>query len=317
MAASARFLLTGALLQCDIVGTGGDGHSTFNISTASSIIASSLLYVAKHGNRASTSKSGSAEVLASMKTPRQPKLENVTAQNLHHVYQHTRYCFLFAPTFHKALKNVTSIRRELPGPSIFNLLGPLTNPAGPAIEASVIGVKARGLVPVFAAAMRINGAKKAMIVCGEEDLDEISCAGPTSCARLYEDQSSSHERVIKVEEFTIQPADFGLPPHSLSTVSPGLTPYENAEILGNLLSNRLAEKNPILHFVLMNAAALFAVSGACDADICPFGSGAQVINEIGPGGCRWKEGVRLARLAIKSGRASSMLKSFADITNVL
>lgn len=305
------------IVKCDIVGTGGDGHSTFNISTASSILASSLLYIAKHGNRASTSKSGSAEVLASMKIPRSPKLENVTAKSLIELYKHTRYSFLFAPTFHKALKNVTSIRRELPGPSIFNLLGPLTNPVGPAIEASLIGVKAQSLVPVFAEALKISGTRKAMVVCGREDLDEISCAGPTLCARLVNRASSTSDGVVDVEKFILEPSNFGLTLHPLSTVSPGLTPDENAAILGEILSDRVAEDDAILHFILMNTAALFVVSGACDTDVCPFDSGAQVITETGPGGCRWKEGVRLARLAIQSGKALQMLKSFAEFTNEL
>ena len=255
-----------------------------------------------------------------MKTPYQPRLESVTAGSLLKIYERTNYCFLFAPNFHKALKNVASIRKELPGPSIFNLLGPLTNPAGPAVEASLIGVKAPTLVPVFAEAMRLNGAKRAMIVSGMESLDEISCAGPTRCAMLVEHASSAynaHESRVDIDEFMLKPEDFGFAPHSLLHVSPGLTPEENASILSELLVDHLSTDNPILQFVLMNTAALFAISGVCDVGTCPFKSGASVLTETGPGGCRWKEGVRLARLSIQTSKASQMLKNFADFTNDL
>lgn len=300
--------------QCDIVGTGGDHHSTFNISTTSSILASSLLLVAKHGNRASTSKSGSADVLACLPLPNNtpsPQLPVVTPSLLPEIYAKTNYAFLFAPNFHRGMRHAAPIRKEMPNPTIFNLLGPLTNPVEPLIEARMIGVKHRDLVPVFAEALRLNGARKALVVCGEEDLDEISCAGPTKCARLTsiltgpetEDPSS-----VKIEAFTLSPNDFGLPTHPLNTVSPGLTPDENASILYRLLSNQLEPEDPILHFVLMNTAALFVVAGVCD------GESQEVITEVGPGGGRWKEGVRLARLAVTEGRALEMVERFAKCT---
>ena len=238
----------------------------------------------------------------------------MTNKTLAKVYLATNYSFLFAPNFHIGLRNVAAIRKELPGPSIFNLLGPLTNPAGPAIEASVIGVKTTGLVPVFAEALRIIGARKGMVVCGVENLDEISCAGPSKCARLV-NRATPHETPrVEVEKFELTPEDFGLPASPLSTVSPGLTPDENADILSAILRGE-REEDHVLSFVLMNTAALLVISGICDFDICPFGCHNEIISEVGPGQGRWKEGVRLARLAIKSGRAFEMLKKFAEITN--
>ncbi|KAB8339211.1 hypothetical protein FH972_022145 [Carpinus fangiana] len=295
---------------CDIVGTGGDHHSTFNISTASSILASALVLVAKHGNRASTSKSGSADVLARLKTPSLPKLENVTPDALPRIYEKTNYAFLFAPNFHKGMKYIAPVRKEIPHPTIFNLLGPLANPADVAIEARCIGVKKQDLVPVFAEALKLNGAKKAMVVCGDEDLDEISIAGPTHCARLEEEGGQ-----VDIKYFSIAPEDFGLPRHPLAEVSPGKSPEENAEIMKRLVSNELAEDDPILHFVLVNVAALFVISGVCNGTKSAFADGKTVIEEVGPGGGRWKEGVRLARQAIASGRAMEMLRIFSDMTN--
>lgn len=178
----------------------------------------------------------------------------------------------------------------------------------------MIGVKKRDLVEVFAEALKLNGAKKAMVVCGAEDLDEISCAGKTFCARLqvkHGHRNAEGERLVEIEQFTLSPEDFGLPAHPLDTVSPGLTPEENASILHKLLTNQLKEDDPILHFVLMNTAALFVVAGVCET------AETETIKEIGPGGGRWKEGVRLAKLAISSGRAFDMIRGFAEITNEL
>lgn len=304
--------------ECDIVGTGGDHHSTFNISTASSIIASSLLLLAKHGNRASTSRSGSADVLGCMRAPYQPRLDRVTPEALNDIYPRTNYAFLFAPNFHTGLRHVAGTRKEIPHPTIFNLLGPLTNPAETAIEVRVLGVKKKHLVPIFAEALRIGGARKAMVVCGDEDLDEISCAGPTHCARLVESEDKTDERgqpALEVHSFTISPSDFGLPTHQLTEVSPGMSPEDNASTLEKLISNQLPENDPILHFVLLNVAALFVVSGVCDGDQSAFRDGAPLTTERGPGNGRWKEGVRLAKQAIASGKSLEMLREFAKITH--
>jgi anthranilate phosphoribosyltransferase len=296
------------------VGTGGDSHNTFNISTTASILASSLLLVSKHGNRASTSKSGSADLVNNMK-PRPPILTAVTPATISQVYSATNYGFLFAPVFHPGMRYVAPIRKELPWRTIFNLLGPLANPIEDILEARLIGVARKELGPVFAEALRMSGSKKAMIVCGEEELDEVSCAGRTLCWRLTQDAASADE--IKSEHFYLQPSDFGLSTHPLSTVSPGKEPSENAEILRRILNNELADNDPILEFVLMNTAALFVVSGLCDADSSNMGHGddGSVITERGPSGGRWKEGVRRARWAIKSGEAWRQWNAFVDITN--
>jgi anthranilate phosphoribosyltransferase len=303
--------------QCDIVGTGGDSHHTFNISTTSSILASSLLLLSKHGNRASTSKSGSADLLTSTQ-PTAPDLTAVSPTTIASLYEKTNYAFLFAPVFHPGMKYVAPIRKELGWRTIFNLLGPLTNPVEGAIEARLLGVARRDLGPVFAEALQMSGAKKAMIVCGEEDLDEISCAGRTYCWNLVEREGSTDEKpLIDIDAFTVSAEDFGLPPHALSEVSPGKEPHENAQILMNLLQNKLPRDDPILHFVLMNTAALFVTSGICEADTSDMGHGddGKVITERGPGGLRWKEGVRRARWAVESGEAWRQWRQFVEATN--
>lgn len=260
-----------------------------------------------------------------MRMPAQPRLEVVGPEALAQIYETTNYAFLFAPNFHKGLRHVAATRKEIPCPTIFNLLGPLTNPVEAVIEARMIGVKKRDLVRVFAEALRLNGAKKAIVVCGAEDLDEISCAGPSYCARLVsktqgteeEDEDEEVGANVEIVEFELSPHDFGLPTHALSTVSPGRTPEENAEILRSLLSNEMADDDPILHFVLLNVAALFVISGVCDGKASAFEGQGEVITEEGPGGGRWKEGVRLARLALSSGKALQSLQEFAKVTSKL
>ncbi|EHY55866.1 anthranilate phosphoribosyltransferase [Exophiala dermatitidis] len=317
---------------CDIVGTGGDAHSTFNISTTSSIIASPILLMAKHGNRAQTSMSGSADVLNAV-TPRPPKLEALTAEHLPAAYEHTNYTFLFAPNYHPGMKHAATVRRELGLRTIFNLLGPLAHPVDASIEARVCGVAYQELGPTFAEALILSGATKAMVVCGQEDLDEISCAGKTNCWLLRESKNPQYEGnwddededatsddeappkyITKVEKFEIEPADFGLPSHPLSEVGGGKLPRQNAEVLMSILRNERSPDDPILHFVLMNVAALFVVSGACEADTCESG---PVIKERGPGGGRWKEGVKKARWCIESGKALEEFQKFIDFTNSL
>ncbi|KAI1767791.1 anthranilate phosphoribosyltransferase [Hypoxylon sp. FL1150] len=299
---------------CDIVGTGGDSHNTFNISTTSSILASSLLLLAKHGNRASTSKSGSADLLMNMR-PIPARLDRITPDTISEVYAETNYAFLFAPVFHPGMKHVASIRKELGWRTIFNLLGPLSNPLGDAIEARMLGVARDDLGPVFAEALRIAGARKGLVVCGKEQLDEISCAGPTLCWQLVEHAGGN----VDVEHFTLEPVDFGLSAHPLDTVSPGREPHENAEILRRLLQNELPPDDPILEFVLINTAAFLVASGICEADTSSMGAGddGQVIRERGPGGGRWKEGVRRARWTIQSGEAWKQWNAFAEVTNSL
>jgi anthranilate phosphoribosyltransferase len=243
----------------------------------------------------------------------------VSPQTISKIYEKSNYAFLFAPVFHPGMRYVAPIRKELGWRTIFNLLGPLTNPVENIIEARLLGVARRDIGPVFAEALKMNGARKAMVVCGEEDLDEISCAGRTFCWRLVD--RSTHqpgsEHDVDIESFTLTAADFGLPAHPLSEVSPGKEPHENAVILTKLLQNQLSPDDPILDFVLMNTAALFVVSGVCEADTSDLGNGddGAVIKERGPGGGRWKEGVRRARWAVESGEAWRQWNNFVEITN--
>ncbi|KAJ9607769.1 anthranilate phosphoribosyltransferase [Cladophialophora chaetospira] len=315
---------------CDIVGTGGDSHSTFNISTTASIIASPILKMAKHGNRAQTSMSGSADVLNAI-SPKPPKIESLSADLLPEAYEHTNYTFLFAPNFHPGMKYAATVRRELGLRTIFNLMGPLANPVEAHIEARVVGVAYQELGPVFAQALQLSGATKAMVVCGQEDLDEISCAGKTNCWLLREsenpgykgaqngdedddtsDDEAPSKYITEVETFTLEPKDFGLPSHPLSEVGGGKLPKQNAAVLMSILRNERPPDDPILHFVLMNVASLLVVSGACDADTCESG---EVVKERGPAGGRWKEGVKKARWCIESGRALEEFQKFIDFTN--
>ncbi|KAI9679050.1 MAG: anthranilate phosphoribosyltransferase [Trizodia sp. TS-e1964] len=308
---------------CDIVGTGGDSHATFNISTTSSILASSLLMVAKHGNRAATSKSGSADLLKSV-MPLPPVIEAANPETIAAVYEKTNYSFLYAPIFHTGMKHVAQVRRELGWRTIFNLLGPLANPLDELIEARVIGVARKDLGPVFAEALRMDGARNALIICGEEDLDEISCAGSTLCWRLKagdtpQTDCPAAQISVGVEFFRLTPEDFGLSRHELSTVSPGREPVENAVILTKLLANQMPRDDPILEFVLINTAALFVTAGICEANESNMGFGDDgiVIKERGPGGERWKEGVRRARWAVESGKAKEMWQYYIDVTRHL
>ncbi|KAF2735204.1 anthranilate phosphoribosyltransferas-like protein [Polyplosphaeria fusca] len=298
---------------CDIVGTGGDSHNTFNISTTSSILASSLLLIAKHGNRASTSRSGSADLL-SCAPPKPPVLAAITPETLQEIYTATNYSFLFAPIFHPGARHAAHIRKQLGWRTIFNLLGPLANPLHDLIEARIIGVARKDIGPDFAEAFRQSGARKAMIICGDEELDELSCAGPSHCWRLTEDASTGQ---VSTNYFTLSPEDFGLPAHPLTDVSPGKSPEQNAEILMRILTGEVPPDDPILHFVYINTAALFVVSGICDADTSDMGHSddGEVIKEVGPGGGRWKEGVRRAKWAITSGEAYRQWTKFVEVTN--
>ena len=297
-----------------------------------------MLLLAKHGNRASSSLSGAADLLQAI-SPHSPAIAAVNASNLPTLYQKSNYAFLFAPNFHPGMKYVASLRKEKGIPTIFNLLGPLTNPVNDVIEARIIGVRSKSLGSIFQAALHKSGVKKAMVVCGAEDLDEISCAGKTYCWRITEEKNPAFKgpkdeedeeyttsddeapprTLAKLESFTLEPADFGLPAHPLAEVGGGKLPHENAEILMRMLSNNGSPDDPVLHFVLMNTAALLVVSGICDAESSAMGEGddGKVLTERGPGGGRWKEGVRRARYLIESGAALRSLETFIEATNAL
>jgi anthranilate phosphoribosyltransferase len=230
------------------------------------------------------------------------------------VYSHTNYSFLFAPVFHTGMRYVAPIRKQLPWRTIFNNLGPLANPVEDVLEARVIGVGRRDLGPAFAEALRVAGCKKALIVCGEEELDEVSCAGSTLCWML---KGKSPGGETEVEHFKVHPNDFGVRTHALHEVSSGKEPEENAEILVRILKGELPLDDPVVEFVLINTAALLVASGICEADTSDMGHGddGNVIKERGPGGQRWKEGVRRAKWAITSGEAWRQWQAFVDITN--
>jgi anthranilate phosphoribosyltransferase len=294
--------------------------------------------MAKHGNRAQTSFSGSADVLNAI-APVPPKISSVNAGNLPEVYKETNYAFLFAPNFHPGMMYANPVRRGLGIRTIFNLMGPLANPVDFALEARVVGVAYQSLGPVFADALRLSGAKKALVVCGEEDMDEISCAGKTNCWRLSEypnpaykpsseqgdeddstsDDEASPRTLVKLETFQLHPSDFDLPTHPLSDVYGRKMPKENAAKLMSILRNELPRDDPILDFVLMNVAGLLVTSGICESDTSNMGPGddGKVITERGPGGGRWKEGVRRARWAIESGQALKSLEQFIEVSNRL
>lgn len=246
--------------------------------------------------------------------PRAPVVAAVTPTSLARVYSETNYSFLFAPVFHTGMRYVAPIRKQLPWRTIFNNLGPLSNPVEEVLEARVIGVARKDLGPAFAEALRMAGCKKAIIVCGDEELDEVSCAGKTLCWMLQPNQTTGE---TTVEHFVVEPRDFGLSNHPLDDVSSGKEPEENAEILHRILHNELPDNDPLLEFILINTAVLFVVSGICESDSSNMGPGdnGKVVQERGPGGQRWKEGVRRARWALKSGEAWKQWEAFVKVTN--
>lgn len=277
--------------------------------------------MAKHGNNASTSKSGSADLLTSYPTP--PSISAVTHATLPDIYPSTNYAFLYAREFHPGMKHVAGVRRELPFRTIFNLLGPLANPVHNThlVEARILGVAKRDMGPVFADALRMSGVRKGLVVCGAEDLDELSCAGTSYCWLLRETKGRDHHeyRNVEIVPFTVTPEDLGLTRCPLATVAGGKSPAENAAILQRLLKGDLPEHDPVLTFVLINTAALLAVSGVCDADTSDMGEedDGMVEKERGPGGLRWKEAVRRARWCIKSGTAMRQWEAYIKVTNEL
>lgn len=271
--------------------------------------------VSKHGNKASTSKSGSADMVAEMK-PKAPVIAAVRPDTLARVYGSTNYSFLFAPVFHTGMRYVAPIRKQLPWRTIFNNVGPLANPVEDVLEARVIGVGRKDLGPAFAEALRQAGCRKAMIVCGDEHLDELSCAGKSHCWMLKEKTPGGE---VIVDYFTVHPDDFGVSAHELSTVSSGKGPAENAAVLHKILNNEMAQDDPLIEFILINTAALLVISGICEANTSNMGVGddGKVIEERGPGGQRWKEGIRRARWAITSGEAWKQWQGFVDVTNAI
>lgn len=278
----------------DIVGTGGDGFNLFNVSTAAGIVAAGAgarvikvlffsmtsiasLKFAQHGSRASTSLTGSADLLEALDC-----LFTAPSPGTPMPIPRVPFTFILAPHYHPALGNIIPYRKALPFRTMFNVLGPLINPARP--KGMVLGVAEPELGATFAASIGEGGVERALVVSGFEGLDEISCAGPTHVWEL--DNGKITKRVL-------HPSDFGLPHHPLTSVSGGHA-QENAETLKTMLTSghQIPEKViPILDWVLLNASALLVVAGIAKDFI---------------------EGTKLARQSVVSGKAWDALTHFRD-----
>jgi anthranilate phosphoribosyltransferase len=220
----------------DIVGTGGDLAGTFNISTTAALVAAGAgLRVAKHGNRAASGRCGSADVLEELGVGLA-----LSSQNVACCLREVGIAFMFAPVFHPAMKYAAPTRREIGVPTIFNILGPLTNPAG--ARAQVLGVADASLVKKMALVLKSLGYRHALVVHGMDGLDEITITGPTLVCELNRGEISS---------YSICPEDLGLPQGGLENLSGGDAP-RNAAIMRGILSG---EAGPGRDIVLMNAAA--------------------------------------------------------------
>lgn len=226
----------------EIVGTGGDKANSFNISTtASLIISAGGVPVAKHGNRAASSKCGAADVLEALgvniMVPPEKSTEMLKKINL---------CFLFAQNYHIAMKYVAPVRSELGIRTVFNILGPLSNPAGANME--VMGVYEEGLVEPLARVLKKLGVNNAMVVYGQDCLDEISMSSPTSICEIHNGEFNS---------YVISPEDFGFKRCDKRELEGG-TPEENALITRAILSG---EKGPCRDAAVLNAAAGLYIAG--------------------------------------------------------
>ena len=241
---SLRVSSPGPLL--DTCGTGGDGKNTFNISTAAALVCTGAgVHVAKHGNRAATSASGTADVLEALGAA-----IDLTPEQVESCIEKAGFSFMFAQSFHPAMRFVAPVRREIGIPTIFNFLGPLTNPAR--AEYQLIGVGNAALLPKVAEVLGRLGTKRALVVHSEDGLDEVSLSAPTEVQEL---------RDGKVNSYTLTPEDAGLERASLDELKGG-TPEENASRIRLILSG---VKGPDRDFVLINAgAALIAAEKAED-----------------------------------------------------
>ena len=227
----------------DTCGTGGDASGTFNISTATAlVVAGAGVRVAKHGNRSVTSKCGSADVMEALGV-------NITLSStrIAECLKEVGIAFLFAPAVHSAMKYVQPARRELRLRTVFNLLGPLTNPAH--ASAQVVGVYSDSLVEKLAEALSMLGLRRALVVHGSDGLDEITITGPTRVAEVRDGQVRSYE---------VTPEEFGLSRAPIQAISGG-NAAENAAIIRAVLSGRRSACRDV---VLLNAAAALVTSGS-------------------------------------------------------
>jgi anthranilate phosphoribosyltransferase len=229
----------------DTCGTGGDASSTFNISTATAFVAAGAeVRVAKHGNRSVTSKCGSADVMEALGVNITLTPARVVAC-LHEV----GIAFLFAPALHSAMKYVQPARRELRLRTVFNLLGPLTNPAR--ASAQVVGVYSDDLVEKLAEALSMLGLRRALVVHGSDGLDEITISGPTRIAEV---------RDSRVHTYEVTPEDFGLKRSPIESLTGG-DAAANAQIIRDVLHGK---KSACRDVVLLNAAAALVAAGKAD-----------------------------------------------------
>ena len=259
----------------EIVGTGGDHANTFNISTtAAIIIAATGTPVAKHGNRSASSQCGSADVLEALGIN-----INISPEKSAELISNIGICFLFAQNYHIAMKYVAPIRRELAIRTVFNILGPLTNPAGAKME--LMGVFDRDLVEPLAQVLSNLGVKNAMVVHGEDGLDEISISAPTYVCEVKDGW---------VRSYTITPEQFGFERCDRDSLKGG-TPAENAEILKSVLSG---EKGAKRNAAVLNAGAAMYVTGKYDSI---------------------EAAIRIAEEAIDSGKAMKKLQDFIRCSN--
>ena len=262
----------------DTCGTGGDSSGTFNVSTISAIVAAGAgCKVAKHGNRSVTSKSGSADVLEKLGVNL-----NTTPNVVESSIEEVGIGFMFAPTFHKAMKHVIGPRREIGIRTVFNVLGPLTNPAN--ASAQLLGVYDRALIEPLAGVLKKLGCEEAMVVHGLDGLDEISTIGKTAIAWLKEEEISLLEVV---------PKDFGIEKTRQEDLR-GTTPEKSAEITFKILTDQHKRGDPKRDIVLANAAAGILLGGK-GSDFC--------------------YSAELARESIKSGAAYKKLKMLIEVGN--
>jgi len=261
----------------DTCGTGGDGGKTFNISTASAIVAAAGgARVAKHGNRAVSSKSGSADVLEKLGVA-----ITLGEKETERCLTETNLCFMFAPLYHQAMKHAVGTRKEIGFRTVFNLLGPLTNPAR--ADRQIIGVYDPSLVEKAAHVLREIGLKRCLVVCSDEGLDEISVSAPTNIVELKDGE---------IQSYRLTPEDLGLNRYALEDVSGGKAEI-NAQIIRNVFNG---EKGANREIVLANTAAALYVADQCGS---------------------LREGVMLAADLIDQGLANRKLEQLIEVTGGL
>jgi anthranilate phosphoribosyltransferase len=259
----------------DTCGTGGDGSGTFNISTPAAFVAAAAgAHVAKHGNRSVSSRSGSADVLEALGVR-----IDLPLQHSGRAIRELGIGFLFAPAAHAATRHAVAARKQIGKRTVFNLLGPLTNPAG--VQTQVLGVCSPELLDLIAATLVELGVRRAFVVHGFGGLDEISLAGETLVAEV---------RDGAVKRFVITPEDFALPRAPLETLHGG-TPQENATLIRNLFEG---QAGPPRDVVLMNAAGALVVTGIAG---------------------NFREAAALAARALSSGAALEKLNRLKSFTN--